>query len=553
MFCVNCGTQKNPDAKFCANCGTGSKGYQAQHDENQQQDLMSETNLPYDMPQATSDELAYVHPITPTTTTKKKNRALTVVAACVLATLLTVGGVFGFMLLNNPSLAVSRAVNNATSEISQRLSTSPFQAFELLMGSVEYGTLNVGFDYTINWTDWWTDEDVTTSYQGHFSLASDINANSYALRGSLQADDYPNLSFAAYISPERVALGSPQFSQDYFGFWFDSFRQDFMPFGRDILRMSNEEIDMFSNAIEEVGSWLARGNTPMEELEDYVNAFTAFLLAAESGSERGVEIAAGLETATVQRVDYVITIEALAGLLDTWIDIFEADDTVRAAFDYPMYHAMLGRNAFDDIVSLLRQGVRDLEDNISGYMTLSFYIGARNRLVQLALDATLTVDDREAVSFQLALNFGNSALDRWTFSGTATDSCGDDSFFSYWDITNEGDRYVNTWHIEYDPDDAFTLISDWNTSSGDFTFSYEEVTRWGAFAEDLLSGNYTSDGETFRLRFNHVNEWIGSTFDIEIYTTTGADIGADVTFINIDRWSDELLDRLDDMLWELGW
>ncbi|MCL2362927.1 MAG: zinc-ribbon domain-containing protein [Defluviitaleaceae bacterium] len=553
MFCVNCGTQRRPEARFCTKCGTGSTEYQPQHKEYYGRGEARPTpEHPQDVQALNNDELMYAHPVTPIPEPKKKSRVGAIAAACVLVVLLAVGSVVGFTIFNNPSLAVSRAVSNSTSEISERLATTPIQAFELLMGTLENGTVNVAFDYTDIWNSWWTDETIIETHSGHFSLASNASTNNMALRGNIHVYDSPNVSFAAYINPERVAFGSPNLSNNYYGFMFDSFRQDFIPFGRDVLGMWDDEMDMVSNIVEEIGSWLERSNATMEELEPYIDVFTRFLRDAESGSERGQEVRVGFETITARRVDYVITMQALTQLLHTWINILENDDTIRAAFDNPMYNNMFGRDAFNEMIRELRWGVREMEDYLRGHITLSFYIGSRSRLVQVALSGALTVDG-DSASFRVALNFGNNATDRWVLSGNASDSWGTTAFSAYWDIDSTGGRHVNTFHIEADRDESFTLISDWNPTTGDFVFSYEEVTRWGVWGEEFLRGNYTTNGQTFRLEFNHENDWSGSTLDLVIYTDNNTDTGTDVSFINIDRWGDELLDRLDDLFWELGW
>jgi len=158
MFCVNCGAERRQDARFCTKCGTGSQEYQPQHKEYYGRGEARPTSelpqAPLAQQAANHDELAYAPPIVPVEVPKRKSRVLSITAACVFVVLVAVGGVVGFMIYNNPSLAVSRAVNNAGGEISQRLATTPLQAFELVLGSLENGTVNVGFEYTDIWHSW---------------------------------------------------------------------------------------------------------------------------------------------------------------------------------------------------------------------------------------------------------------------------------------------------------------------------------------------------------------------------------------------------------------
>jgi len=555
MFCVNCGTKKKDEARFCGQCGSGFSEYQPQHKMHSDQPQKSETDFVSELPptfQSTSfNEQTFAHLGDDTVKQPKKRRGLAIVAACFFVAVLGVGGFFGFRLLASPSLAVSRAMNNASGEVSQRLATTPLQAFELLVGSLENGTINVGFDYANVWNNWWTGETEVENYSGHFSLTSNARTNDMALRGSLQIYDIPNISFSAYINPERVAVGSPNLSDDYFGFRFDSFRRDFTSFAR-ALGLRDNEVDMVSDIVEEIGASLARGDNVGDELEPYIEAFTRFLLDAESGSERGQEIRVGFETVTTRRVDYVITMPNFTGLLHEWISILENDETIRPMFETPMYTAMMGYDVLDEMIRELRRGVREIEDSLRGHVTLSFYIGRSNRLVQIALRSSLTLDG-ESISFRVAMNFGNYATDRWTMTGSVTNAWGTESFSAHWDIERVGPNHVNTWQIEYDDGDIYSVISNWNPASGDFTFSFEEETRWGNWDEEIFSGNFTVSGETFRLEIDHVDDWSDSVLNLRIYTTTDTNAGSDVRFINIDRWYEELLEMLENMFMDMFW
>jgi len=630
MFCNSCGTQRRADLKFCTNCGAAGEerqpqGYSqpsgqaySQPDYSQpsypkpdysQQNAYSgypqsgegysgaaQPGYPQNNQQASypqqaaysdysqggsysgypqsSQYQAYqpAHsPATPAAKPKKKGKAKFIVAASILALLLTGGVVFGAVIYNNPSLAVSRAMGNMPGEFSQRLATSPLQAFEMLFDTIESGTVNVSFEYRNEWWDDWWGSGGSTNSRGDFSLASDASAGAYALTGNVQVDNNSNFNFAAYINRDRVAVGSPQFSSNYYGFRFDTFRRDFRPYGQNVLHMSNSEMDMVADIVEEIGSLLRRsGDSAADQLEPYVDAFTSFLLAAQSGSERNVDVWVGLQAISTRRVDYVITTSDLANLLDTWIDILEWDENFRGVLDSnPFYGGMMGADVYDSMIREFRDGVREFRRNVQGSIVLSFYIGSGNRLVQISIDSTLfSYGDRAQII--MTLNFGASATDTWTFTASFIEPYwGTQTYRAIWEIDSDRGRHVNRMSFYGDNDSVLRVMSDWDPASGAFAFSYEEYReRWdwergGWFAEwqsdELFRGNFTTTGQNFRLRFVHEDfwdwgdGWDETSFTLEISTDQNANTGSNISFINIDQWGQTFYDRLSDFAWEMGW
>ena len=605
MFCRNCGTQRNAELKFCTSCGAAFEERprspqppqpQAHYPQPQQpqahypQQPLSQPQVHYPQqpqqqpqahyPQHSQDypqQDAYpqgtpyqgysqanypmqppVAPL-PQIKAKRKSKAKFIAMGCVLALLLAGGITAWAVIFNNPSLAVSRAMGNMTDEVTQRLETSPLQAFGMLFDALNSGTVNVNFEYHDEWwSENWGGGSHTSS--GNFSLTSDANAGAYALTGSVQVDDYPNLSFAAYINRDRVAFGSLNFSSNYYGFRFNTFRQDFIPFGQDTLGLGHSEMGMVSDVVEEIGALLRRSDeSAAEQLEPYVDAFTQFLLNAEVGSERGVDVRVGLQTISARRVDYEITIPALAALLNSWADILERDESVRAAFNNPLYSEMFGADAHSEMIQGLRSMVREMQNEVQGRLTLSFYIGSGNRLVQISLTGTVSERGR-SVRIGLVLNFGASLTDTWSLSTTVITEWATLTNMFVWEINDTGGRTVNrlAWYTEND--DIYSLLISWNPHNGDFVVTFEETyEQWGHHVEELFEGNFTTTGQHFSMRFEHRDFWDWSggwdeiSFFIEISTDSRTDTGGGIDFINISQWNDAWLDRLDDMFWDLGW
>jgi len=474
---------------------------------------------------------------------KKKSKVMFVALGLVVALLFSAVGVAAFTFLNHPSRAVARAVGNTGGEFAERISTTPLQSIPMLFEVFEYGTLNVGFSYSDRWE----------TVSGHFSFASNASEESYALRGQLDIDGL-DLGFAAYINNERVAIGIPQITGNYYGFNFSTFRSDFRTLGQDIFGLSNSQIDEIADIVE----WFDQQNNAdvsFEDYEAYLDAFTAFMRDAESGSERGVDVRVGLDTVSTRRVDYVINARDFTNLLSTWIDIMADDDNVRAMFNSPldMNLGMGPVHSHSQMISELRSLVRELEDAFRGRITISFYIGSQDRLVQIAMNANLVVDG-ETATLRGSLNFGNSATDTWRFTMSYTDARGDTyTFNSAWEINSRGGTHEHVLSASIEQE-AFYLTSVWNTQNGEFTFNSTEIDSWGTWENELLSGIFTVNDNGFTLQLDFENDWTGSETSVTIYTDSRrADTGGNIRFTNISEITEATIERWEDALWDLGW
>ena len=584
MFCSNCGSKPDPDARFCNECGTAIEvlqpqvsqpppvtqpGYpptQAQHTvmlpgyAQQAQAPHPAPQPGYQQPQYTQPPQQFTHPTAPSpgypvpnrpvakpAKSKKKSKLLIAIAGCFLVLIFSAVGVFGFTLLNNPSLAVSRAMGNVAGEFNERLETTPFQAFGMLMNTLENGTVNVGFDYRRQWTDWWSGDARTETADGSFSLSSNARTGDYALTGRLRFDGGSNLHLSAHINSERIAFNSPQASRDYYGFTFSTFRQDFRHFGQNVLRMSNSEIDMIVSYVEMIENSLDQSDAS-EMFEPYIEAFTAFLLDAYRESTRGVEVRAGLQTVSTRRVDYVITAEAVVALLTDWFNLFDRDSDMQNML-FNSWGMAMGSNTQGEMVNELWSVIREIDRHLRGDATLSFYVGNRNRLVRVTTNGHFSFDG-DSISFRADINFGASATDTWTIDASVTDRWGTNDFRGSWDMRTIGGVHEHTLSGTAGQNTIY-LRSDWNPNSGAFSLRYTETGSWGTHSGDLLDGNFTVNGNDFRLRFNFDNDW-DTVVNIEIDTSQRSEAGSNVNFVNIDRWDQAFLDRWEDAFDNVG-
>jgi hypothetical protein len=247
-------------------------------------------------------------------------------------------------------------------------------------------------------------------------------------------------------------------------------------------------------------------------------------------------------------VEYLITDAIFIDLLETWLEIFENDERIRDAFESLNLIGGIGSSAYREMISELRNAIRELNRELSGEVVLAFYIGSRDRLLRVDLDGNVRMSG-DRVQFNLTLDLGSSATDVWALRGSLTDRWGESEFEAVWDTRMQGNRHIHTIDISTASDgrsgDTLTLTSEWNHQNGDFIFLLAETGRWGSWEEELLNGNFRVDGDTFRLRFEHSDHW-GSgfqEFSIEVSTEAGSFI-RHVDFINIDEWGSSLIDSV---------
>jgi hypothetical protein len=163
----------------------------------------------------------------------------------------------------------------------------------------------------------------------------------------------------------------------------------------------------------------------------------------------------------------------------------------------------------------------------------------------------------DRINLSMSLDLGTSATDIWVLEIETTDRWGHFFMEMTWDFRYERGEYVHTLTVNINDDgwrEQFQLIISWNPTRGDFDIVRVERVGRDTWTDEILSGNFIvrEDG-TFRLQFDH--EYDGwswrEEFSFDIFTETRADIG-DVEFVNIDRWTQALLDQIEDALWDIG-
>jgi len=478
------------------------------------------------------------------------------------------------------SLAVSRATRNFGAEVSERIGTTPLQAFGMAANSLNNGSVTV--DFSSHQTNRWGSS--TTDF--NLTILADAENEDYAFYGEFYVDG-TNLDFMAYINRDRVAVGSSMLGDDLYGINLNTFTADITSLSA-LLGLDYYELAMVEDILD--GFFELMGQAPVET-DSYVAALVRTLLAAEQVVDQVTTLSDG-SSVPAMRVEYTISVETLVDILDEWLDILESDEAIQLQFNNFLMQSVYGSNFIDELVQELRYGVQEIENYLDGQILLAFYIGERDRLLHVELDVDITAFD-ERLWLNLFFDLGTSALDTWRLDVNGFEFDRYFSFYATWEIIAEDDVYTNVLTLSFhDGLETYILTSEWDTVSGAFTFAYvDEHYHWGR-NEGEFSGYFVTDGESFSLLFEHSDHWYSyvrdwsafdalwdafwdsfennvdafgyymdlwdsfdwdahsvrhefvSEFSLEISTTIDTPQFEPVDFINIDQWGRMLIDMV---------
>ena len=428
-------------------------------------------------------------------------------------------------------LAVNNALSNFGEELGERLETTPFRVFPMLVESIQHGTTHVNFLYSDEWMDWQGNA-FDSRIAMDVTLVSDSSNSNFRLFGDIDFGE--SFDFSAYLDNERLAIRSDLLGEDYYGVVFATFAQD-------LARMT-EEIGLDFGVAEIIesmmGSFESIGSGASQSNDEYLRLFFDFMRNAEE-TPVDVDINTARGTVTARRVSYVITMQDLAGFLGNFLSLMEQDGSLSGIFGNPLQSATMGVSPYvfeNTAIAEIRYLISLLEQS-GGDISVAFYIGARDRLLRVTADATFTVE-RQPVRLALQLDLGENATDIWRIEMNATSGITTNSIHIAWDMNQNSGRYVHTITMsifERGFTETVVISSDWNPTSGDFVLSY----GFDGHSEEFLRGNFIATGDTFRFQTRISEEdWHGNRteFILEISTESDANIG-NVEFVNIGDFS----------------
>jgi len=303
-------------------------------------------------------------------------------------------------------------------------------------------------------------------------------------------------------------------------------------------------MDTMSDIVEMLGEMMNMEYENEDYTKQYADVMSKFMNNCEVKSERD-SVESGGSSTRCTRVDIVIPDEALFALFENYIQLVEDNDLPEKytdLFNNASVFDVLGNvsNSFDDAIRDLRRASREFERNYSGDITISMFVGSRNRLLRAIVNADIRYDgDRTRI--KCTFDFGASATDRWTMNTTVTTDYNKTSVKLVWDYRERSNAIENTLTISADDSDPAILRSSWSPDRGNFTLSFEQYGD-----ESEISGVFKPSDDGFRLSFDNLlreSGYYDQSLTIEINAKSGARI-KQVDFINIDKWDEELLEEM---------
>jgi len=469
---------------------------------------------------------------------KKNIWKIIVPIAAALVLLIGAAVTFLLVLRDSPTAVAARALSNAGNEFNERIEDTPLELFGMLFEALTDGSTTVDFEYSDRWSE----------FSGLITLHADESQGEYlieteiALLGTMMNVDL-------YITTEAFAVRISQIDDNFYGFSFDTFEDDFRSFATQ-LGLDRRQIDDIIDEMESALDFMSMSDEAYELLAEFEKLLSDIIDRVEVNSEN-VDFTSGDSSIRARRIDFTFSYSLMFDMLDEFLDILEESDYIRASYysQGALFDLMdLPIGTYDDAIRQIRRALSDAQRSIShGDFVISMYVDRSDRLLRLELDADFEVE-REHVQFTVAIDFGTSAHDTWVIEIDVLDDFSDATYSLEWEV-NETSRGGETIIRAIEDDSrrgtsTNELILDW-TNRGDFTLSVED-DRWGR--ETILTGTYTSDGEGFNLVIDDPFGdfgWSDESLRLEISTARRDGRIEQVDFINISEWDLSLIDMIE--------
>ena len=523
MVCTKCGMSLG-EADVCSQCNTHNEHTETQTQATDKLNQTASTSEASTTPKLVLGKDSKYFP---------QKRRIPVIIATIIAIIIG-GSVVAFAMLS-PVLATNAAFSNLQAEVNERIDASPFQAFGMLMDSLDNGITTINFSYRED-SHW---HPVTAG--GSLRFFSDSQNNDYALKIDLSIDDM-DLDFEAYINRERLALRSQILDNNFYGFRYATFRDDVQSFGSQV-GLTPREMNEMADFVDILYQFMNMDHSNDLD-EDYYKLFTELLRNAEQSSTR-TEIISGGASVRCTRIEYVFTADDIIKFLNDFVEVMENDEEARKQFDLFYVTTFM---TYDMYLQEFRDAITEMESEFSGTIIVSFYIDSNNRMLRAELFADLELDGERSV-MEMTFDFGTSVYDPWVFEVIITDAFSTTKGTVVWEFNNNSGTFENKLTITGSdfPDETTILSSMWSPDSGDFTIFFDD-----GWHSDSIEGNFTTADSGFHLKFNERDLGWGEYLTIEVITEVGIEI-PQIEFINIDQWDEDLLDRIEDAFTKLLW
>ncbi|MDR3310967.1 MAG: zinc ribbon domain-containing protein [Oscillospiraceae bacterium] len=427
-------------------------------------------------------------------------------------------------------------------------------------------------------------------------LKADFDNRSYQLTGSLkQSRDWSsnynnvpdsesestNVSFDGIVSPERVALSLPDFSDKYYGIDFGTFGNDFDKF------LANNDLEDELSADERAAvvdgvllisdliniDYAGLSEKQSKKIDDYVGKF---LKGISKESRETVEIG-GTDTKATKKTytfDADTIVEFVKGYFDAAKDSEIQSAAMQPVFDYlDKYSDLFGDYAdidIDEFMSVYEDALEDAGENIADALeealedmdfegaSVALYI-VKERIARI--DVSAEIGGEEITAY---LDLGLSADEDWVFEATDEDGNG---IRAVWSRKVSGDKYTNEITIvplydgKKDTSGKIVLGCAWNQKTGDFTLSFND--GYDTYSQD---GNLKIGEDTFALTLSfedgydsadyYYGDGTSSVWSNRVTVTITGKRGEvkipNPDVVTIDKWDESLYNELEEWGEEIG-
>ena len=402
------------------------------------------------------------------------------------------------------------AAPSVLDELAERIEGSPLQIFSILNDSLERGVVSVD-------ADWGEDT--------HFavSLYSNHQNQDYGLSIAVN-DNWVNFDVDIFANRERVAARASAASNNFFGVQFATLAQDLLifldglyelGFIPDIFTIIDEvnELEVYLNYLDDFM------NLNSIDIMDYIDIIAEALLQIEQTSERTVIRSAG-RSVGVQRNSFTMEVDTLFSIL---IDMIERTEE------------LVSSEMNNLIFTEMRHEIYAAKENVEGFIVLAFYTERTGRLRRVAFEINTVefIHSRyHEENATLILDFGSTATDIWVLE--LVDSAFNETKRLTWVVEeneeNSAHIFTATTYTEWGNHlDKQIITIDWNLSTYDLVFSYENHSPWREATIDSVAGLLTMDNTSFTLQFSE------DDLNIKLSAVSGVSV-PNIDFINLDRW-----------------
>jgi len=542
-YCPDCGTIKSPVAVDTTQPQIVSPPTQPEYTPPTQPEYTPSTQPEY-TPPTQPEYPQYPGHISPQ---KPKSLKWLWISLISLAAVVIAASVIYFTFFRNvlPILSLGRAFANLSSEVEERINSTPFKALPMLPDILEDGALTADFTYSASLFGTM----LTADIDGRIDLISNTKTREFAIDAHVGAYGQ-SLDFDIHMNRERMAMRLRLIGDDYYGIKYDTFRNDIRVLGSQIM-LDTQTMDMLSDVIDQINTIMNAEETDDELIKIYTDILRKFTENIKINSSR-TSLDNRNRHINCRLIEITVSKDDILTLLNEYNSIYETNEAVRSQIDAVLNNPILvgifgdhsnnsGRSEMD-----FNDFINEFERNYSGEIKISFFIDRNDRLLRMVINSD-TVINGENSEIRATFDFGITKDDEWIFSIYSTRNNQIDGSMIRWSLEERSGTFINTIDITTSDMDSTTLISELNTDTSAFALTFIDTTE-----SNTITGVFITDDINFHITIDdmfpndpHISLTIGLSTGLAVQTGTHA---GEISFINIDRWGSTLIEAITRLL-----